>query len=95
MFWASMSDYYYIRRYNKKSPIMYVYAQLLLVNLLLHFIIRFLYLISLLIFVGASVGCAVVRNIWLLVVFRCIQSVGTSGNQNGNIVPLLRLIFLL
>ncbi|CAO3627073.1 unnamed protein product [Mucor hiemalis] len=52
MFWASMSDYYYIR--------------------------RFLYLISLLIFVGASVGCAVVGNIWLLVVFRCIQSVGTS-----------------
>ncbi|KAI9269748.1 major facilitator superfamily domain-containing protein [Helicostylum pulchrum] len=50
--WASMSDYYHIR--------------------------RFLYLISLLIFIAASIGCALINNIWLLVVLRCIQSVGTS-----------------
>ncbi|KAI7896717.1 major facilitator superfamily domain-containing protein [Mucor mucedo] len=52
LFWASMSDYYHIR--------------------------RFLYLVSLLIFIGASVGCALSSSIWMLVVFRCIQSVGTS-----------------
>ncbi|KAI8069464.1 major facilitator superfamily domain-containing protein [Gongronella butleri] len=39
---------------------------------------RFLYLVSLLIFSVASVGCALVTNIWALVVLRCIQSVGTS-----------------
>ncbi|KAI9476379.1 MAG: major facilitator superfamily domain-containing protein [Benjaminiella poitrasii] len=52
IFWASMSDYYFIR--------------------------RFLYLAGLLIFIGASIGCAVANNIWLLIVLRCIQSIGTS-----------------
>ncbi|ORX45274.1 MFS general substrate transporter [Hesseltinella vesiculosa] len=52
IFWASMSDFYHVR--------------------------RFLYLVSLLIFTVASAGCALVTNIWLLVVLRCIQSVGTS-----------------
>ncbi|KAI8088705.1 major facilitator superfamily domain-containing protein [Halteromyces radiatus] len=39
---------------------------------------RFLYLISLLVFTVASTGCALVSNVWALVVLRCIQSVGTS-----------------
>ncbi|KAI8391752.1 major facilitator superfamily domain-containing protein [Radiomyces spectabilis] len=51
--WASISDFYHIR--------------------------RFIYLVSLLIFVAASIGCALVTNVWYLVVLRCIQSIGTSG----------------
>ncbi|KAI9026627.1 major facilitator superfamily domain-containing protein [Phycomyces nitens] len=51
--WASMSDFYHIR--------------------------RTLYLSSLIIFIVASVGCGLSGNIWVLVVLRCIQSVGTSG----------------
>ncbi|KAI8370656.1 major facilitator superfamily domain-containing protein [Radiomyces spectabilis] len=51
--WASMSDYYHVR--------------------------RFFYLIGLAIFVIASVGCALTNEIWLLVVLRCVQSIGTSG----------------
>ncbi|KAI8343427.1 major facilitator superfamily domain-containing protein [Chlamydoabsidia padenii] len=39
---------------------------------------RFLYLISLLIFTAASTGCAIVTNIWGLVILRCVQSIGTS-----------------
>ncbi|KAL0087552.1 major facilitator superfamily domain-containing protein [Phycomyces blakesleeanus] len=50
--WASMSDFYHIR--------------------------RFLYLSSLLLFVGATIGCGLSPNVWVLVVLRCIQSVGTS-----------------
>ncbi|KAI8138759.1 major facilitator superfamily domain-containing protein [Fennellomyces sp. T-0311] len=50
--WASMSDYYYVR--------------------------RFFYLISLLIFTAASVGCALSLNVYMLIILRCIQSVGTS-----------------
>ncbi|RCH97963.1 hypothetical protein CU098_010317 [Rhizopus stolonifer] len=52
IFWASISDYYHIR--------------------------RSLYLIGLLVFIGASIGCALIQNIWLLVAFRCFQSIGTS-----------------
>ncbi|KAI7903259.1 major facilitator superfamily domain-containing protein [Cokeromyces recurvatus] len=52
IFWASMSDYYFIR--------------------------RFLYLVALLVFIGASVGCAVSNKIGLLIVLRCFQSFGTS-----------------
>ncbi|KAI7865509.1 major facilitator superfamily domain-containing protein, partial [Spinellus fusiger] len=50
--WASMSDFYHIR--------------------------RFLYLSSLLIFIGATLGCGLSPNVWVLVVLRCVQSVGTS-----------------
>ncbi|KAI7872314.1 major facilitator superfamily domain-containing protein [Spinellus fusiger] len=50
--WASMSDFYHIR--------------------------RSLYLSSLIIFIVASVGCGLVNNAWVLVVMRCIQSIGTS-----------------
>ncbi|KAI8637463.1 major facilitator superfamily domain-containing protein, partial [Parasitella parasitica] len=52
IFWASVSDYYHIR--------------------------RFLYLIALLIFVAASIGCALASSVYLLIVLRCIQSIGTS-----------------
>ncbi|KAI9323225.1 major facilitator superfamily domain-containing protein [Dichotomocladium elegans] len=50
--WASMSDFYHVR--------------------------RFLYLVSLLIFTGASVGCALSINVYMLLVMRLVQSVGTS-----------------
>ncbi|ORZ25621.1 major facilitator superfamily domain-containing protein [Absidia repens] len=39
---------------------------------------RFLYLNSLLIFTVASTGCALVTNVWALVILRCVQSIGTS-----------------
>ncbi|KAI8975401.1 major facilitator superfamily domain-containing protein [Mycotypha africana] len=52
IFWASISEYYHIR--------------------------RFLYLVALLVFFGASIGCALANNIYVLIVLRCIQSVGTS-----------------
>ncbi|KAL0146377.1 major facilitator superfamily domain-containing protein [Mucor lusitanicus] len=52
IFWASMSDYYYIR--------------------------RFLYLVALLIFIAASIGCALANSASVLIVLRCIQSIGTS-----------------
>ncbi|GAN10654.1 MFS general substrate transporter [Mucor ambiguus] len=53
IFWASVSDYYYIR--------------------------RFLYLVALLIFIAASTGCALANSAPVLIVLRCIQSIGTSG----------------
>ncbi|KAL7315116.1 hypothetical protein PS15m_006610 [Mucor circinelloides] len=52
IFWASLSDYYYIR--------------------------RFLYLVALLIFIAASIGCALASSAYMLIVLRCIQSIGTS-----------------
>ncbi|KAL0094622.1 major facilitator superfamily domain-containing protein [Phycomyces blakesleeanus] len=39
---------------------------------------RTLYLSSLIVFIVASVGCGLSGNVWVLVVLRCIQSVGTS-----------------
>ncbi|GAB5587001.1 hypothetical protein Unana1_01901 [Umbelopsis nana] len=39
---------------------------------------RILILSSLVIFVGASLGCALVTNVWGLVVLRCVQSIGAS-----------------
>ncbi|KAG2184231.1 hypothetical protein INT44_009246 [Umbelopsis vinacea] len=39
---------------------------------------RILILASLVIFVGASLGCALVDNVWGLVVLRCLQSTGAS-----------------
>lgn len=39
---------------------------------------RILILASLVIFVGASLGCALVSNVWGLVVLRCLQSTGAS-----------------
>jgi MFS family permease len=49
---------------------------------------RFLYLIGALIFIGASIGCAITGNIWLLIVFRCFQSVGASGKVNRSFIIL-------
>ncbi|CEP16072.1 hypothetical protein [Parasitella parasitica] len=60
IFWASVSDYYYIR--------------------------RFLYLIALLIFVVASIGCALASSAYMLIVLRCIQSIGTSGQFLGPLI---------
>ncbi|KAI9279663.1 major facilitator superfamily domain-containing protein [Sporodiniella umbellata] len=39
---------------------------------------RVLFLLSMLIFAVSSLGCALVNNIWALVVLRCIQSIGSS-----------------
>ncbi|KAI9489170.1 major facilitator superfamily domain-containing protein [Zychaea mexicana] len=39
---------------------------------------RFLYLNSLLLFSVASVGCALSVNVYMLIILRCIQSIGTS-----------------
>lgn len=50
-------------------------------SLLIYQIRRFLYLTSLLIFTAASIGCALVINVYMLIAFRCIQSVGTSGTS--------------
>ncbi|CAO3632959.1 unnamed protein product [Cunninghamella echinulata] len=43
---------------------------------------RYLSIISMLIFSVASLGSAVITNIWGLVVLRCIQSVGSSCGQS-------------
>lgn len=39
-----------------------------------------------LIFSLASLGCAVMTNIWGLVVLRCVQAIGASCGQAGNSV---------
>ncbi|KAI7854708.1 major facilitator superfamily domain-containing protein [Circinella umbellata] len=40
---------------------------------------RFLLIIAMVIFTAASLGCALINNIWGLIVFRCLQSVGSSA----------------
>ncbi|KAG0169424.1 hypothetical protein DFQ28_003683 [Apophysomyces sp. BC1034] len=42
---------------------------------------RFPTIISIIIFIAASLGSAFVNNIWALVVLRCVQSVGSSCGQ--------------
>ncbi|KAG2194278.1 hypothetical protein INT46_000046 [Mucor plumbeus] len=54
--WASISEYYHIR--------------------------RFLFLIAMVIFMATSIGAVFVHNIWVLVVVRCIQSIGVSSGQS-------------
>ncbi|OZJ05165.1 hypothetical protein BZG36_02217 [Bifiguratus adelaidae] len=47
-----------------------------------HFYIRRpIYLATLLVFAGASIGSAFVNNVWVLVVLRCLQSCGASAGS--------------
>lgn len=43
---------------------------------------RWLFIISMLIFAVASLGSAVMTNIWGLVVLRCVQAMGASCGQS-------------
>ncbi|KAG0182554.1 hypothetical protein DFQ28_006657 [Apophysomyces sp. BC1034] len=56
VFWASISDYFHMR--------------------------RFLFMFAMLIYIVSSLGAVFVENIWVLVVIRCIQSVGVSAGQS-------------
>jgi MFS family permease len=48
-----------------------------------HFHIRrFLFLVAMIIFMATSIGGVFVQNIWVLVVVRCIQSIGVSSGQS-------------
>jgi MFS family permease len=48
-----------------------------------HFHIRrFLFLVAMVIFMATSIGGVFVQNIWVLVVVRCIQSIGVSSGQS-------------
>ena len=42
---------------------------------------RFLLIIAMVIFTLASLGCALVNNIWGLIVLRCLQAVGSSASM--------------
>ena len=43
---------------------------------------RFLLILGMLIFTISSLGCAVINNIWGMVVLRCTQSIGSSAGQS-------------
>ncbi|KAL9538045.1 hypothetical protein MBANPS3_011242 [Mucor bainieri] len=76
IFWASMSDYYYIRRYERAITSHHMSKYLVFITD--KGTVRFLYLIALLIFIAASIGCALANSASVLIVLRCIQSIGTS-----------------
>ncbi|KAI8384550.1 major facilitator superfamily domain-containing protein [Radiomyces spectabilis] len=74
VFWASISDFYEVR--------------------------RVLFMISMVIFIAASLGSAFITNIWGLVVLRCVQSIGSSCGQSvgagtlfNNVAPLFNPTF--
>lgn len=44
---------------------------------------KIIYIVSLLIFAFASLGCCFVQNIWVLVALRCMQAAGASATTLG------------